>query len=119
MHCSENWHANFTINLSHWMQGIDYVNVKEGASNKVEQLFFFKETINVTKADHSVILAQGDSYHGQLWIPSWTLDRASLKRYVGQKAEYIFCSSLPICNISRPASFAFGKSKLSRIAIKN
>ena len=35
--------ANFTINLLHSMQGIDYVNVIDGAPNGFELLFFFEE----------------------------------------------------------------------------
>ena len=53
--------ANFTINLLHSMQGIDYVNVIDGASNGFELLFFFEEVLNVTRADGSVILERGDT----------------------------------------------------------
>ena len=52
--------ANFTINLLHSMQGIDYVNVIDGASNGFELLFFFEEALNVTRTDGSVILERED-----------------------------------------------------------
>ena len=70
MHHSESQHyeiqryasnANFTINLLHSMQGIDYVNVIDGASNELELLFFFEEALNVTRADGSAILERGDT----------------------------------------------------------
>ena len=87
--------ANFTINLLHSMQGIDYVNVIDGASNGFELLLFFEEALNVTRADGSVILERGDSYHGQLWIPSRTLHRTSVKRNVGgMRSTYFVPASL-------------------------
>ena len=61
--------ANYTINLLHSTQGIDYVNVKEGATNGNE-LFFLEEVLNITKADRSVLLKHGDSNYGQLWFSS-------------------------------------------------
>ena len=53
--------ANFPINLLHSMQGIDYVNVIDGASNGFEMLFFFEEALNANRANGSVILERGDS----------------------------------------------------------
>lgn len=53
--------ANFTINLLQSMQGVDYVNVIEGASNGNELLLFFEEALNITKADGSVVLERGDT----------------------------------------------------------
>ena len=63
---SENQHAKFRDvqfyhQLLHSMQGIDYVNVIDGASNGFELLFFSEEALNVTRADSSVILEQGDT----------------------------------------------------------
>ena len=68
MHRSENQHQrhasnanfSFTIILLHLMQGIDYVNVIDGASNVFLLLFFFEEALNVTRTDGSVILERGD-----------------------------------------------------------
>ena len=48
------------------MQGIDYVNVIDGASNGFELLFFFEGALNVIRADGSVILERGDT------VINWT-----------------------------------------------
>ena len=53
--------ANYTINLLHSMQGIDHVNILDGASNGNELLFFFEEALSVTKADGSAVLERGDT----------------------------------------------------------
>lgn len=63
----------FTINLLHSLQGIDYVNILDGASNGHELLLFFEEALNITKPDGSVAIEHGDTiildncgfHHGQ------------------------------------------------------
>lgn len=88
---------HFTINLLRSMQGIDYVNVIDGASNGFQLFLFFLR--GSTKCHQGRRLgysrARRHSYHGQLWIPSWTLHRTSLKRNVwGMWSTYFVPVSL-------------------------
>ena len=53
--------TNYTINLLHSMQGIDDVNILDGASSSNELLFFFEEALSVIKADGSAVLERGDT----------------------------------------------------------
>lgn len=42
------------------MEGIDYVNILDKASNRHELLLFFDEALNITMADGSVILEHSE-----------------------------------------------------------
>lgn len=53
--------ATYAINLLHSIQGVDYVEVINGASNGNELLIYFEEVLNTTRADGSVILERGDT----------------------------------------------------------
>lgn len=53
--------ATFTINLLHSIQGVDYVEVIDGASNGNKMLIYFEEVLNLTRADGSVVLERGDT----------------------------------------------------------
>lgn len=57
--------ANYTLNLFHSIQGVDYYNILRGASNGMEMLNFFDEALAVERADGSPILELGDyiKYH--------------------------------------------------------
>ena len=48
--------ANYTLNLLHSIQGVDYYNILRGASNGMEMLNFFDEALAVERADGSPIL---------------------------------------------------------------
>ena len=52
--------ANYTLNLLHSIQGVDYYNIIRGASNGMEMLNFFDEALAVERADGSPILELGD-----------------------------------------------------------
>lgn len=52
--------ANFTLNLLHSIQGVDYFNILRGPSNGMEMLNFFDEALAVERADGSPILELGD-----------------------------------------------------------
>lgn len=52
--------ANFTINLLHSAQGVDYFSTLRGPSNGMEMLNFFDEALEVSKPDGSVLLEFGD-----------------------------------------------------------
>ena len=52
--------ANYTLNLLHSIQGVDYHNILKGASNGMEMLNFFVEALAVERADGSPILEVGD-----------------------------------------------------------
>ena len=52
--------ANYTLNLLHSKQGVDYHNILRGASNGMEMLNFFDEVLAVERADGSPILEPGD-----------------------------------------------------------
>ena len=56
--------ANYTLNLLHSIQGVDYYNILRGASNGMEMLNFFDEALAVERADGSPILELGD-YHNR------------------------------------------------------
>ena len=45
--------ANYTLNLPHSIQGVDYYNIQRGASNGMEMLNFFDEALAVERADGS------------------------------------------------------------------
>ena len=51
--------ANYTLNLLHSIQGVDYYNILRGASNGMEILNFFDEALAVEIADGSPILELG------------------------------------------------------------
>ena len=52
--------ANYTLNLLHSIQGVDYYNILRGASNGMKMLNFFDEALAVERADGSPILELGD-----------------------------------------------------------
>ena len=53
--------ATFTINLLHSIQGVDHVEIIDGASNGNTMLIYFEEVLNLTRADGSVVLEPGDT----------------------------------------------------------
>lgn len=53
--------ATYTINLLHSMQGVDHMNILEGASNGNELLLFFEEAVEINRRDGSTVLERGDS----------------------------------------------------------
>lgn len=53
--------ATFTINLLHSLQGVDYMNVLNGASNGNEMLLFFEEAVELIRNDGSAVLERGDT----------------------------------------------------------
>ena len=52
--------ANYTLNLLHSVNGVDYFDVLRGPSNGMELLNFFNETLSVNRVDGSTILENGD-----------------------------------------------------------
>ena len=52
--------ANFTLNLLHSAQGVDYFSTLHGPSNGMEMLNFFNEALQIYKPDGSVLLEFGD-----------------------------------------------------------
>ena len=52
--------ANYTLNLLHSVNGVDYFNVLRGPSNGMELLNFFNEALSVNRVDGSTILENGD-----------------------------------------------------------
>ena len=52
--------ANYTPNLLHSVNGVDYFNVLRGPSNGMELLNFFNEALSVNRVDGSTILENGD-----------------------------------------------------------
>ena len=52
--------ANYTLDLLHSIQGVDYYNILRGASNGMEMLNFFDEALAVERAGGSPILELGD-----------------------------------------------------------
>ena len=52
--------ANYTLNLLHSIQGIDYFDILHGASNGMELLNFFNEALTIDRVDGSTILENGD-----------------------------------------------------------
>ena len=53
--------ATFTISLLHSIQGVDHVEIIDGASNGNIMLIYFEEVLNLTCADGSVVLERGDT----------------------------------------------------------
>ena len=52
--------ANYTINLLHSLNGVDYFNILDGPSNGIELLTFFDEALALERADGSAVLEHGD-----------------------------------------------------------
>ena len=52
--------ANYTLNLLHSAQGVDYFDILRGPSNGMELLNFFNEALLVDRVDGSTILENGD-----------------------------------------------------------
>ena len=52
--------TNYTLNLLHSIQGVDYYNILRGASNGMGMLNFFDDALAVERADGSPILELGD-----------------------------------------------------------
>ncbi|KAL9962205.1 hypothetical protein ACROYT_G031287 [Oculina patagonica] len=52
--------ANYTLNLLHSIQGVDYFDILHGASNGMELLNFFNEALTIDRVDGSAILENGD-----------------------------------------------------------
>lgn len=52
--------ANYTINLLHSVNSVDYFNVLDGPSNGMELLNFFDDAIQVKREDGSASLERGD-----------------------------------------------------------
>jgi len=52
--------ANYTLNLLHSVNGVDYCDVLRGPSNGMNQLNFFNEAFSVNRVDGSTILENGD-----------------------------------------------------------
>ena len=52
--------ANYTLNLLHLIQGVDYFDILHGASNGMELLNFFNEAPTIDRVDGSTILENGD-----------------------------------------------------------
>lgn len=53
--------ATYTLNLLHSMQGVDYINIIDGASNGNAMLLFFEEAVELQNNDGSAILERGDT----------------------------------------------------------
>ena len=52
--------ANYTLNLLHSANGVDYFDVLRGPSNGMELLNFFNEALSINRIDGSTILENGD-----------------------------------------------------------
>ena len=52
--------ANYTINLLHCINGIDFFNILDGPSNGMELLTFFDEALQLEREDGSATLERGD-----------------------------------------------------------
>ena len=52
--------ANYTLNLLHSANGVDYFDVLRGPSNGMELLNFFNEALSINRVDGSTILENGD-----------------------------------------------------------
>ena len=52
--------ANYTINLLHFINGVDFFNILDGPSNGMELLTFFDEALQLEREDESATLERGD-----------------------------------------------------------
>ena len=52
--------ANYTINLLHSINGVDFFNILDGPSNGMELLTFFDEALQLEREDGSATLERGD-----------------------------------------------------------
>ena len=52
--------ANYTLNLLHSFNGIDYFNILDGPSNGMELLNFFDEALLLERGNGSAVLERGD-----------------------------------------------------------
>ena len=69
--------ANYTINLLHSVNGVDFFNIVDGPSNGHELLQFFDEALQLERVDGSAVLERGDCvvmdncgfHHGRMVEP--------------------------------------------------
>ena len=52
--------SNYTINLLHSINGVDFFNILDGSSNGMELLTFFAEALQLEQEDGSATLERGD-----------------------------------------------------------
>ena len=56
--------ANYTLNLLHSVNGVDYFDVLRGPSNGMELLNFFNEALSVNRVDDSTLMDNCGFHHG-------------------------------------------------------
>ena len=52
--------SNYTINLLHSINGVDFFNILDGPSNGMERLTFFDEVLQLEREDGSTTLERAD-----------------------------------------------------------
>ena len=52
--------SNYTINLLHSINGVDFFNILDGPSNGIELLTFFDQALQLEREDGSATLEGGD-----------------------------------------------------------
>ncbi|EDO38774.1 predicted protein [Nematostella vectensis] len=69
--------ANFTINLLHSLDAVDFYNILDGPSNGMELILFFDEALQLERQNGSAVLERGDcvimdnygSHHAHFFEP--------------------------------------------------